>query len=115
MRAVTRYSAIFLPSISISNSATRAHFMPRTVLAASATAFSAALAKLCLAEPTISMTFWPWLPPLIEPKYIASQGRTQKPKRTRWMADEYVHRRPDEAGWLLECGKGEEQRPVRLD
>ena len=21
----------------------------------------------------------------------------------------------DEAGWLLECGKGEEQRPVGLD
>src|SRR6267142_2432386 len=58
MRAVARYSAIFLPSISISNSATRAHFMPRTVFAASATAFSAALAKLSLEEPTISMTFW---------------------------------------------------------
>src|SRR5713226_8918943 len=58
MRAVARYSAIFLPSISISNSATRAHFMPRTVFAASATAFSAALAKLSLEEPTTSMTFW---------------------------------------------------------
>src|SRR6202521_3697869 len=58
MRAVARYSAIFLPSSTISNSATRAHFMLRTVLAASATAFSAALAKLSLEEPTISMTFW---------------------------------------------------------
>ena len=57
MRAVARYSAIFLPSISISNSATRAHFMPRTVFAASATAFSAALAKLYLEDPTTSMTF----------------------------------------------------------
>src|SRR5712664_3095984 len=57
MRAVARYSAIFLPSISISNSATRAHFMPRTVFAASATAFSAALAKLSLEDPAISMTF----------------------------------------------------------
>src|ERR1700730_4941996 len=58
MRAVARYSAIFLPSINISNSDTRAHFMLRTVLAASATAFSAALAKLSCEEPTISMTFW---------------------------------------------------------
>jgi hypothetical protein len=33
------------------------HFMPRTVFAASATAFSAALAKLSLEDPTISMTF----------------------------------------------------------
>src|SRR5215470_17180847 len=31
--------------------------MPRTVLAASLTAFSAALAKLCLDVPTISITF----------------------------------------------------------
>jgi hypothetical protein len=32
--------------------------MPRTVFAASATAFSAALAKLSLEDPTISMTFY---------------------------------------------------------
>src|SRR4029077_21239840 len=57
MRAVARYSVIFLPSSTISNSETRAHFMPRTVLAASATAFSAALAKLSLEDPTMSMTF----------------------------------------------------------
>src|SRR5580704_4949276 len=57
MRVVTRYSVIFFPSSCISKSATRAHLMPRTVLAASATAFSAALAKLSLEDPTISMTF----------------------------------------------------------
>src|SRR5579864_776589 len=57
MRVVARYSAIFLPSRSISNSDTRAHFIPRTVLAASATAFSAAFAKLSLEAPTMSMTF----------------------------------------------------------
>src|ERR1700757_1687759 len=57
MRAVARYSAIFLPSSSISNSATRAHFMPRTVFAASATAFSAAFAKLSFDVPTTSITF----------------------------------------------------------
>ncbi len=37
-RSPSSFTAIFLPSISLSNSATRAHFMPRTVLAASATA-----------------------------------------------------------------------------
>jgi hypothetical protein len=57
MRAVTRYSVIFFPSSFISNSATRAHFMPRTVFAASPTAFSAACAKLSFDAPTISMTF----------------------------------------------------------
>src|SRR5947208_4997148 len=39
------------------SSATRAHFMPRTVFAASATAFSAAFAKLSLDVPTTSITF----------------------------------------------------------
>src|SRR5580700_7487125 len=57
MRVVTRYSVIFFPSSCISKSATRAHLKPRTVLAASATAFSAALAKLSLEAPTMSMTF----------------------------------------------------------
>src|SRR5712692_7366668 len=57
MRAVALYSTIFLPSRTISSSATRAHLIPRTVLAASATAFSAALAKLSLEAPTISITF----------------------------------------------------------
>src|SRR6266404_3462245 len=57
MRAVARYSVIFLPSSATSNSATRAHFMPRTVFAASATAFSVAFAKLSFDAPTISMTF----------------------------------------------------------
>jgi hypothetical protein len=33
------------------------HFIPRTVLAASVTAFSAAFAKLSFDAPTISMTF----------------------------------------------------------
>src|SRR5207302_10436516 len=42
---------------SISNSAIRAHFSPRTVFAASATAFSAAFAKLSFEVPIMSMTF----------------------------------------------------------
>src|SRR5947208_7881251 len=39
------------------NCATRAHFRPRTVFAASATAFSAAFAKLSLEVPTTSIIF----------------------------------------------------------
>jgi hypothetical protein len=42
---------------SISKCATRAHFRPRTVFAASATAFSAAFAKLSLEVPTTSIIF----------------------------------------------------------
>jgi len=52
--AVFRYLVVVS---SISNSATRAHFRPRTVFAASATAFSAAFAKLSLEVPTTSITF----------------------------------------------------------
>jgi hypothetical protein len=47
----------YLLAFEISNSATRAHFSPQTVFAASATAFSAAFAKLCCEIPIISMTF----------------------------------------------------------
>jgi hypothetical protein len=42
---VVRYWTILLPSNSISSSATRAHFMPLTVFAASATAFSGRLCE----------------------------------------------------------------------
>src|ERR1700751_334894 len=57
MRGVTRHSVIFFPSSCISKSATRAHLKPRTVLAASAMAFSAALAKLSLEAPTMLVAF----------------------------------------------------------
>src|SRR6266511_1529866 len=58
MRTVARYDFTFAPSRSISSSPTRAHRIPRTVFAASATAFEAAFAKLCGEVPTMSMIFW---------------------------------------------------------
>src|SRR6266581_9696008 len=58
MPTVARYALTFAPSRSISSSPTRAHRIPRTVFAASATAFEAAFAKLCGEVPTMSMIFW---------------------------------------------------------
>src|SRR5947207_6044864 len=57
MRTVARYALILAPSSSNSISPTRAHRMPRTVLAASETAFCAAFAKLTGETPTTSITF----------------------------------------------------------
>src|SRR6266540_3387828 len=58
IRTVARYALTLAPSRSISSSPTRAHRIPRTVFAASATAFEAAFAKLCGEVPTMSMIFW---------------------------------------------------------
>src|SRR5437763_16978695 len=57
MRTIARYALILAPSSSNSISPTRAHRMPRTVLAASETAFCAAFAKLTGETPTTSITF----------------------------------------------------------
>src|ERR1700722_196724 len=86
MRVVTRYSVIFFPSSCISKSATRAHLIPRTVLAASPTAFSAALAKLSLEAPTISMIFCAMfllLGPIIS-EYETQDGRAFAHTRAFW-------------------------------
>src|SRR3972149_11000354 len=63
MRAAARWGLIAFPSTSISNSDTRAHFIPRTVLPATVTAFLAASAKLFVENPTTSVTFCTIEPP----------------------------------------------------
>src|SRR3972149_9716662 len=63
MRAAARWGLIAFPSTSISNSDTRAHFIPRTVLPATVTAFLAASAKLFVENPPPPVTFCTIEPP----------------------------------------------------